>query len=154
MPTLAQKNRVAEIRKYFKERFAARVERPIEAKAELVTRFGINSKSEWYRFVPEFKKMIAEAREGGGNGELVAEELPQEDQPTQEQAEDELVEIPADLAPSAKTLVNSLLSKNAELAAVIQGRDAEISAQRGQIIVQARKLTLLKKLVYDAVEAI
>jgi TRAP-type mannitol/chloroaromatic compound transport system substrate-binding protein len=152
MPRAAQLRKMREVRDFFQERFASTIEDPKEARAELTSRFNL-TQGQWYNLVPQFKRLIREAKEGG-NGTLVAEaDLPPPEEP-QEQPQEQVLEIPANLAPAAKAIVNALLAKNQELAAEIHARDAEINAQRERIVVQTKRATLLKKIVYDTVEAL
>lgn len=152
MPRASDLKRAREIREYFSSKYAAVVDDPNEVKADIIQRFRLNGPRDWYRWKGELKKLIVAAREEGGGGTLVTEPIPEE--PQEEGPGEDTIEIPTNLTPAAKAVVNVLLAKNQELAATIQAKELELGAQRAQIVAQQKRSTLLKKIVYDTVDAL
>ena len=155
MPTVAQRRRTQEIRDLFRTEYASRVQDPAEVKKEFIARTGMNP-PRWYNFLPDFRKMIIEAKVYGThqaqpaasqNGHTEAVVV------AHEPDQDALI-IPSDLSEDGKRAFNSLMARYDEAISQVQTKEAENNTLRASLATATNRMKFIKKIAIEAMDAL
>lgn len=148
----AARKRMSDVREFFREHLAHAVDDPKEAMSELKAHFPDIPQHSWYNLRGEFVQMINEAKAGAiepqGNGQLIEPAV------AEEQNEEQVLDIPADLNDDAKRVVNNLLAQNQQLSNTVASQAAELALLRERLVTIGKRQGVLKKALGDLIDAL
>jgi hypothetical protein len=147
MATMAQKQRVDEIREYFRTNYLGRITNVRDAKSDIQNRFRLDN-AEWHRRRRDFLKMMAEHK-GGPIATVPAQQENTQDGP----AEIELT-IPSNLSDEAKLAFARLMTENLRLSKDLAQAAAAATAHVAETTKARKRVDLLKNIVGQVLDTI
>lgn len=150
MPTVAQITRGKAIRQFITKSISEGKTDTDEIMKKISERWPDLTKATYYKFKSETNALVARLAGRRDGGTLVQEQsldAPPEPSVTE-------IVIPGDLSEEARTVINHLLEIREKLLADLRGKDLESELVRSDLARASRKTALLKKIAYDAIEAL
>lgn len=147
MATMAQKQRVAEIREYFRTNYLGRITNVRDAKSDIQDRFRLDNAA-WHRRRMDFLQMMAEHK-GGPIATVPAQQENIQDGP----AEIELT-IPNNLSDEAKLAFARLMTENLRLSKDLAQAAAAATAHVAETTKARKRVDLLKNIVGQVLDTI
>lgn len=147
MATLAQRQKWSEMREYFREHWAGKVNNVNDCRQDMQRRFGLDDQK-WYSLRLQLKDIMSQSP---ASRQAIIEQAAQPE-PLDDPGE-VVIEIPAHLNGEAQSVLNKLLSENHRLVHEATLKDVEIAARRGELGQKEARIRLLKRIVNEILEA-
>jgi len=154
MPSVMQIRRMEEFREYFRQKWAGRVTDWEVVKQDMLDKNPWLNKDRWPNLRTQLKKINDESVGRRESAALVPAVPVAQHEDNGQVMEIPTLTLPRELSDEARECINRLLEENHRLSTDISLKEMEMGGQKQRLAGQEARVRLLKKIAFEAIDAL